>query len=108
MLYLHQSIGKRFSFPKSVYAVEDVLRFFVINKKDALIVDFFAGSGTTLHALNLLNAEDGGKRRCILVTNNEVSADEAKKLNNQGYKPGDKEWERLGIAHHVTMISAYT
>jgi adenine-specific DNA-methyltransferase len=99
---LSSIIGKRFSFPKSVYAVEDVLRFFVINKKDALIVDFFAGSGTTLHALNLLNAEDGGKRRCILVTNNEVSADEAKKLNNQGYKPGDKEWERLGIAHHVT------
>ena len=93
---------KRFDFPKSLYAVHDTIRFFVANKPDAVVVDFFAGSGTTLHALNLLNAEDGGKRRCVLVTNNEVSADEAKKLNNQGYKPGDKEWERLGIAHHVT------
>jgi adenine-specific DNA-methyltransferase len=51
-------IGKRFSFPKSLYAVEDTLRFFVKNKKNALILDFFAGSGTTLHAVNLLNAED--------------------------------------------------
>ena len=39
--------------------------------KSALILDFFAGSGTTLHATMALNAEDGGTRRCILVTNNE-------------------------------------
>lgn len=38
---------------------------------DAIILDFFAGSGTTLHATMALNAEDGGTRRCILVTNNE-------------------------------------
>lgn len=67
---------KRFPFPKSLYAVHDTIRFFVANKPNALIVDFFAGSGTTLHAVNLLNAEDGGKRRCIMVTNNEVSAEE--------------------------------
>ena len=66
-------IGKRFSFPKSLYAVHDVIRFFVTNNPNALIVDFFAGSGTTMHAVNLLNAEDGGHRRCIMVTNNEVS-----------------------------------
>lgn len=94
--------AKRFSFPKSIYAVHDSIRFFVTNKPNALIVDFFAGSGTTLHAVNLLNAEDGGHRRCILVTNNEVSADEAKTLADQGHHPGDPEWERLGIAHYVT------
>ena len=66
-------IGGRFSFPKSLYAVHDSIRFFVENKPNALIVDFFAGSGTTLHAVNLLNAEDGGHRRCTMVTNNEVS-----------------------------------
>lgn len=99
---LNKIIGKRFSFPKSLYAEHDTLRFFVANKPNALIVDFFAGSGTTLHAVNLLNAEDGGHRRCIMVTNNEVSADEAKELSMQGYKPGDKEWEKLGIAHYVT------
>lgn len=92
---------KRFSFPKSLYAVHDALRFFVANKPNALIVDFFAGSGTTLHAVNLLNAEDGGHRRCILVTNNEVSVEEAKTLTKQGYKPGDEEWEKLGIARYV-------
>ncbi len=92
---------KRFEFPKSLYAVHDALRFFVANKPNALIVDFFAGSGTTLHAVNLLNKEDGGKRRCIMVTNNEVSEDEAIALKAKGYKPGDEEWERLGIARYV-------
>jgi adenine-specific DNA-methyltransferase len=92
---------KRFEFPKSIYAVHDALRFFVANKPNALIVDFFAGSGTTLHAVNLLNAEDGGKRRCIMVTNNEVSEAETKSLRKQGYQPGDEEWEKWGIARYV-------
>lgn len=94
--------SSRFTFPKSLYAVHDTIRFFVANKPNALIVDFFAGSGTTMHAVNLLNAEDGGHRRCIMVTNNEVSADEAKMLKDKGYQPGDAEWEKLGIAHYVT------
>ena len=92
----------RFSFPKSLYSVHDSLKYFVDEKPNALIVDFFAGSGTTMHAVNLLNAEDGGHRRCIMVTNNEVSADEAKMLKDKGYQPGDAEWEKLGIAHYVT------
>ena len=99
---LNRVIGKRFSFPKSLYAVRDAVRFFVANKPNALIVDFFAGSGTTLHAVNLLNAEDGGHRRCIMVTNNEVSDAEAKSLKKQGKKPGDEAWEQLGIARYVT------
>lgn len=92
----------RFSFPKSVYATMDAINFVVKNKPDALIIDFFAGSGTTLHAINLLNALDDGNRRCILVTNNEVSDSVSKELGKKGIKPGDKEWERLGVAHHVT------
>lgn len=92
---------KRFSFPKSLYAVHDAIRFFVASKPNALIVDFFAGSGTTLHAVNLLNAEDGGQRQCIMVTNNEVSDDEAKALAAKGFVPGDAEWEKLGIANYV-------
>ena len=93
---------QRFSFPKSLYAVHDAIRFFVTSKPNALIVDFFAGSGTTLHAVNLLNSEYGGNRRCIMVTNNEVSADEAKTLSDSGYNPGDEEWEKFGIARYVT------
>lgn len=100
---LDRTIGeKRFSYPKSLYAVMDCLKYFVAEKKDALIVDFFAGSGTTLHAVNLINAEDGGHRRCILVTNNEISDAEAKEMSTRGFKPGDEEWERLGIARYVT------
>ena len=75
---------KRFTFPKSVYAVMDCLHFCTAYKPDALIVDFFAGSGTTLHAVNLLNAMDKGKRRCIMVTNNEVSDEEQKQLTKLG------------------------
>ena len=92
----------RFSFPKSLYAVHDAILFSVANKPNALIVDFFAGSGTTLHAVNLLNAEDGGNRRCILVTNNEVSDSEAKEMSKNGLKPGDDDWEKFGIARYVT------
>lgn len=100
---LNNIIGSnRFSYPKSLYAVKDTVLMCVADKKNALIVDFFAGSGTTLHAVNLLNAEDGGNRRCILVTNNEVSADEAEMLTSQGYHPGDEEWEKFGIARYVT------
>lgn len=92
----------KFSFPKSVYAVRDSVNFAVANKPDALILDFFAGSGTTLHAVNLLNAKDGGHRRCIMVTNNEVSVDESKRLAKAGHKPCDEEWNKLGIARYVT------
>ena len=94
-------VDKKFPYPKSLYSVMDAINV-VCQKPDALIVDFFAGSGTTMHAVNLLNAEDGGHRRCIMVTNNEVSADEAKMLKDKGYQPGDAEWEKLGIAHYVT------
>ena len=99
---LGNMLHRQFPFPKSLYAVEDVSRFFVENKKEALILDFFAGSGTTAHAVMRLNHQDGGHRRCILVTNNEVSADEEKTLSEQGYRHGDPEWERLGICEYVT------
>lgn len=101
-LLLKKIIGeKRFDFPKSLYAVHDTIRFFVANKPDALILDFFAGSGTTLHAVNLLNKEDGGHRRCIMVTNNEIGEPKEKELRPQGIRPGAEEWEKWGIARYV-------
>lgn len=102
MKLLQKFVGKRFAFPKSLYAVHDAIRFFTTYKEKATIVDFFAGSGTTMHAVNLLNAEDGGHRRCIMVTNNEVSEAEAKSMKEKGLNPGDPEWEALGIARYVT------
>lgn len=99
---LNSILGKRFDYPKSIYAVHDALSFFVGNNPNALIIDFFAGSGTTLHAVNLLNAEDNGNRRCVLVTNNEMSVEEEKQLIDAGRLPGDEEWENFGIANYVT------
>lgn len=98
---LSQILGSRFSFPKSLYLVRDCIET-CLQKKDAVILDFFAGSGTTLQAVNLLNAEDGGKRKCILVTNNEVSEKEEKEFTKKGLKKGDPEWEKYGIAQYVT------
>lgn len=94
--------GKQFPFPKSLYAVEDALRFFVADNPDAIVLDFFAGSGTTAHAVMRLNKQDGGRRQCLSVTNNEVSAEEQVKLRKQGLRPGDSEWEKLGICDFVT------
>lgn len=101
---LSSILGKdrKFPFPKSLYMTKDSIAAVMKDRPNALIVDFFAGSGTTLHAINLLNAEDGGHRRCIVVTNNEVSVEEAKTLSAQGYRPGDPEWNDLGIARNIT------
>ena len=93
--------GRRFDFPKSLYAVRDTLDALVGAKHDAVIVDFFAGSGTTLHATALLNAQDGGRRRCVLVTNNEVTDRDAKSLAKRGVFKGDSEFESLGIFEAV-------
>jgi adenine-specific DNA-methyltransferase len=103
--------GRSFPFPKSLYAVEDTLRYFVEDNPNALVVDFFAGSGTTAHAVMRLNKQDGGRRRSISVTNNEVSADEQKDLRKKGLRPGDLEWEAFGICEHITkprLLAAVT
>ena len=94
--------GRRFPYPKSLYAVEDVLRFYLADAPDAVVLDFFAGSGTTAHAVMRLNRQDGGRRQSISVTNNEIAPEDAKSLCAQGRRPGDPEWERLGVCEHVT------
>ena len=58
-----------FSTPKPVNLIKEIVR--ISSNKDSVILDFFAGSGTAGHAVMRLNAEDGGNRRFILVTNNE-------------------------------------
>src|SRR5688572_32723234 len=93
--------NRRFPFPKALYAVEDCLRHVLADKRAATIVDFFSGSGTTLHAVMRLNKQDGGRRRSIMITNNEVAAGEQKALREKGIRPGDPEWEQLGICEYI-------
>ena len=94
--------GRKFPFPKSLYAVEDALRFFIAKNRQAIVLDFFAGSGTTAHAVMRLNRQDGGRRQCISVTNNEVAADEQAALRKAGLRPGDPDWESKGICEYIT------
>jgi len=62
---------KKFNFPKDNSVIARWINLVTSEAQDALVLDFFAGSGTTLHAVAELNKTDGGNRRCILVTNNE-------------------------------------
>ena len=94
--------GRRFPYPKSLYGVEDVLRFFVGSKPDAVVLDFFAGSGTSAHAVMRLNRQDAGRRQSICITNNEVSPKEELRFREKGLRPGDAEWEQWGICEYIT------
>ena len=69
--------NKIFDYPKSIYLVLDILK--ITSRKDSIILDYFAGSGTTGHAVLELNKEDNGNRKFILCTSNENN-------NGNGYK----------------------
>ena len=91
-----------FGYPKPLNLIIDFLRISAL--KDSTILDFFAGSGTTLHATMQLNSEDGGHRKCILVTNNEnnicekVTYERNKRVIN-GYT-NQKGEEVPGLTHN--------
>jgi adenine-specific DNA-methyltransferase len=93
---------RKFPFPKALYAVEDALRFFIAKKPNAIVLDFFAGSGTTAHAVMRLNYQDEGNRQSISVTNNEVAAVEQDALRKRMLRPGDAEWDQWGICDYIT------
>lgn len=101
---LHALLGAdpRFPHAKSLYVTRDAIRAAVGDRPDAVVLDFFAGSGTTMHAVALLNAEDGGSRQSISVTNNELTEQDAAALRRRGLGPGDAEWDALGVFHRVT------
>ena len=101
---LHKILGRRatFPFPKSIYAVADALGAVVRTRPNALILDFFAGSGTTLQSTCMLNKHYGGQRQCILVTNNEVDAKLSARLEKEGVEAGSFEYEKHGICASVT------
>lgn len=94
--------NRKFPFPKSLYAVQDTLELIVRDNKQAIILDFFSGSGTTAHAVMRLNHLDGGSRQSISITNNEVSAEEQRSLRERNLRPGDADWEKWGICEYIT------
>ena len=88
-----------FSNPKPIGLIRYLLR--TLQTQNSTILDFFAGSGTTMHAVMQLNAEDGGHRQCILVTNNEngicenVTYERNKRVINGYTKPNGEFVEGL-------------
>lgn len=74
--------GKLFNGPKPVPLIVDLLK--IGSKNDDVILDFFAGSGTTAHAVMALNAEDGGNRRCISIQLGE-QCDEESEAKKAGF-----------------------
>lgn len=101
---LHNVLGRRnaFPFPKSVYAVRDCIAAVVRDRPEAIVLDVFAGSGTTLHATCLLNSEDGGARRSVMVSNNELDAKTANQLQKRGSMVGDEAYDKEGIYYRAT------
>ena len=78
-----------FEYPKSVPLIERCIQLY--SNKKSLILDFFSGSATTAHAVMQLNAEDGGKRKFIMVQLPEVCAE-----NSEAYKAGYKNICEIG------------
>lgn len=72
-ILLEKILGKQkmFPYPKSIHLVRDVLNLIIRSNKNAVVLDFFAGSGTTAQAVMEINNADKGMRQCILTTNNE-------------------------------------
>jgi adenine-specific DNA-methyltransferase len=99
-----------FDFPKSLHNVYDCLSILIKNKKNAIILDFFAGSGTTGHAVLKINSEDDGDRNFILCTNNDVGEKKEKEfmaLNNTNKIDHKSDnWlnykDKYGIASSIT------
>lgn len=101
-----------FDTPKPVRLINRILKLTTNKDTPSVILDFFAGSGTTGHAVLELNKQDGGRRQFILVTNNEVTDKTKKQLRKEGKT--EAEIEALGICRSVTyprlqkVIEGYT
>lgn len=100
--------NNEFMFPKSLYTVYDCLYAVLKNRKRAVVLDYFAGSGTTGHAVLLLNKNIKSKHKFILCTNNDIGEKREKEFANKFSNERERcikwfDWqERYGIASSVT------
>jgi adenine-specific DNA-methyltransferase len=99
-LRLRHILGEhRFDHPKDPQVLARWFR--IMAGPDALILDFFAGSGTTADAVMLLNSQDGGSRRSVLITTNEVAPRDVASLAADGAAGGDDRWDARGVFRNV-------
>jgi len=109
-------LGNReeFETPKPTELIMHLLE--ISSKKDSIVLDFFAGSGTTGQAVMELNAEDGGTRKFILVTNNDKEKDNATKItrerlyrviNGKGSKGEKIEWEYSALLNNTVRVFGF-
>lgn len=98
-----------FSFPKSIFAVEDTLRISLGKANSAWVIDYFAGSGTTGHAIINLNRADSGKRKYILVEQgdyfvNVLKPRIQKSVYSTTWKDGKAKKSEHGVSHCFKII----
>ena len=91
---------KVFDYPKPLNLIKHLLG--IHNNPNAIVLDYFAGSGTTGQAVLEMNAEYNWNRQFILCTNNEVRKSIKETLISQGIKEGSKKWEQNGICRTAT------
>lgn len=99
--------GCGFSFPKSLWTVYDAVVASTKYDENAIILDFFSGSGTTAHAVMQLNAEDGGKRKFIMVQLDEDLDKSLEKATGETKKTIQKSidfLDSIGKPHILTEI----
>ncbi|MGT2949652.1 site-specific DNA-methyltransferase [Streptococcus devriesei] len=97
-----------FDFPKSLWNVYECLYATIKKKENAIVLDFFAGSGTTGHAVEMLNKLCGGNRKYILATNNAIGEKKEREFKKKFGHPEDytseySEYEeKYGICSSIT------
>lgn len=97
---LNEIIGEgKFNNPKPVSLLKRIIE--LGSNENGLILDFFAGSGTTGHAVLELNKDDNGNRKFIICTNNEVDEITERALKEKGFEKGSIEYEKEGICQRV-------
>ena len=99
--------GAAFSFPKSLWAVYDCLFAGTSKMEEQIVLDFFAGSSTTAHAAMKLNADDGGKRRFIMVQiPQEIKGDDVNNpIIKKQVKRAQQTLSKLQVPHNIAEIS---